>query len=88
MVKESLGDMLREPFHNTKSEIRSVVYNVFEQVLLGLPRKYVIGEKLNTHIAKFVDIHADVEGLSKTLIASSSLWRLLQFLAGQNEYSS
>lgn len=39
--------------------------------MLELPLKNVVGETLDTHIAKFFDSDAATEGLSKRLLISS-----------------
>lgn len=63
VLEESLENILRESFHNWQSGIRSVVYNVLEQVILDLLRKDVIGETLEAHIGKVFDTDEAAEGL-------------------------
>lgn len=63
---------MRTCYRNSQSGIRSVVYDVDEQLMLDLLRKDVIGEKLDRHIAKFFDTEAATDGLSKKLMTSSS----------------
>lgn len=53
MVEETLQNTLRAFFLNVQSGIRSVVYNVVEQLVLDLLHQEVIAETLETHIAKF-----------------------------------
>lgn len=58
MIEESLDGTQRTSLHNVQSGIQSVVYNVFEHVMVGLLSKYLIGETLNNPIAMFFDTNA------------------------------
>lgn len=62
MVEESLDDNLRTSFQNAQSGIRSLVYNVVEQVVLDMQRKDAIGETVYIQIAKFFDSDAAAGG--------------------------
>lgn len=53
MVEEALDEALPIALHNTQSEVRSVVYNRVEQIMLDLLRKAVIGEILDAHIMNY-----------------------------------
>lgn len=54
------------------SGIRSLMYNVSEEVILDLPRKDVICKTLNAHIAKPLDTDVAADMLPKKLVTSSS----------------
>lgn len=69
MAEELVDDILRMPFNQEQSDIRSIVNNVAEQDFLDLLRNSVIGQMLDAHIAKFFDTDAAAEGLSKRMLA-------------------
>lgn len=72
MIEEGAGWHSTEDARNMQSGVRSVAYNIFEQVLLNLHRKDVNEEKLDTQIVKNLDTDTAVEGLSKRFFTSSS----------------
>lgn len=67
LVEESSDDLLRMSYHNTQCWTRSVLYKAVEQVMLDLLHNDVIGETLQSHIAKFFDTDAAANLLSKKL---------------------
>lgn len=71
--KELSEDLLRPSCHKARSEIRSVVHNVAEQVLLDPLRRVVPGETLHTHIERFFDTDVACNWILKKLLTSSSL---------------
>lgn len=62
MVKELRDKLLRISFHSAQSSMRSVVYNVVEQMTLRLIGKDVITEALHTYKVEFFDIEAATDG--------------------------
>lgn len=62
MVGEWLDEILQSLFNNAQGGIRSVVYGVFEKVLLHLPRKQATGAAMEGHIVKFSDSDAAAKG--------------------------
>lgn len=69
IFEKLLSDIPRMSFHNTQICIQSVVFNVFQQVMLDQLRKYVTGENLDAQIAKIFDTNAATEGFSKSVPA-------------------
>lgn len=72
MVEMSLESIMRTLFHHVQSCIRSVIYNVFEQIILGLLCKEVIGETLEARREKLLDTDASADRFSKRLLTSGS----------------
>lgn len=64
MVYESLDGILGTSFHKRQSSIRSVVYQVVQQVMLDLLRMDVIGEMIEAQIAKLYNMDVVTDGLS------------------------
>lgn len=62
MVEELLIKILGMSFHKAVRSIRSVVYNVFEQVMLDLLWKDIAGETIDAHITKIFNTDAANEG--------------------------
>lgn len=58
LMEESLYSLLRQWPHSTQCGIRSVVYNILDQVMLDLLGKDVIRDTLGAHIAKLFDTDA------------------------------
>lgn len=58
MVGEALDEAVHISLYNARSGVRSVAYNVVEQMMLYLLRKNVIGKTLYAHIVKNFDIYA------------------------------
>lgn len=52
MVQESLDEVLKSLFKKAQIGMLSVVYNIFEQVMLDLPRKDVIQRTLDEQKAR------------------------------------
>lgn len=73
LVEEFLDDILRKSYRNAQSGILSAVHYVEEQDVLDQLRKEVVGETLDVHIAKFLDMDAAADRVSKKLLTSSSL---------------
>lgn len=71
VLKELLDDIIRRVYHNAQCGIRSVVYNVVEQVMLDQLRKDVSRETLNAHTAKLLDINTDADRILMNLLTSS-----------------
>lgn len=65
MVEYVLDDVLRKTVHSAQCGNQSVLYNDVEQIMLHLSRQHVIEETVNAYIAKYFNIYADAEGLSK-----------------------
>lgn len=72
LVEEPVDDALPAPYHNPQNEIRSVVYNIVEQVMLDTLREEVFDEPLNPFIVIFFDSDVPFDRLSKNLLTSSS----------------
>lgn len=70
MVKEVLNEIVRMLVHSWQSRLSSVLYIVEELVILDLLRKALIGERLEEHMAKFLDTEAAAEEMWKRLLAS------------------
>lgn len=78
--EDSLDDILSKSFFKAQCSIQSVFYNVAEQVLLELLRKYVIEKMLDAYIAKLLETNGAAEGLRKRLLACSfSMARSVNF---------
>lgn len=63
---------MRTSYHNAQSGIRSVVYNLVEQVMLDLFRNDFIGEKFEAHVAKAFDTEAAADRLLNKVLTSGS----------------
>lgn len=72
MVEESLDDLLQTSLHNARTNIRPIVYNVVNHIMLELLGKHVIGETLDAHVAKYFYTNAGADGVSKILLTSCS----------------
>lgn len=83
MVQELLDDVLETLFHNRRSDIRPVLYNVFDLVILPLLPQDVVKEMSDTRIAMFFDTDAVTERISKMFLPSRSFIRLLQLFRSQ-----
>lgn len=66
MIKKFLEERLSASFKNAQSSIESVVYKVVEQVVLDLLRKEIMGETMDSHIAKLFDTDAACDRLWKS----------------------
>lgn len=65
MVEKSLDGLLRTSLHNARNYTRSVVYNMFQEVMLDLVCQRLFREMLDDHIVKISDNIAVFEGMSK-----------------------
>lgn len=70
IIEDLLDDILRKSIHNAQVGITSVMYDIDEQVVVELLHKDVDGDTLDAHIAKFFDIDAAADWLSKNLLTS------------------
>lgn len=68
MVDEPLNGVLHKMIHNAESGLRSVLYNVVEQVMVDMLQRDVIGKTLDAHIAKFLCTDEVAEGVSTRLL--------------------
>lgn len=64
-IEKSLGTYNANRSKTRKSSIWSVVYIVFEQVMLDLLHKHVISDTLDAHISKLFDTYAAADRLSE-----------------------
>lgn len=71
-IQEGLDDVQHITFHNAQSRVGLVIYNVLQQEMLDLSRKQVIEEMLGVHTVKSSDTNEAAEGLSKSLLTSTS----------------
>lgn len=79
-VREALDDYLPEGFRNAQNGVRSVVYDIAEQVILHRLREEVIKETLVIHITSYFDMDEATEKLSKRLLTwTSSIARIATF---------
>lgn len=72
MVERALGEVLRKTFNITQRGVRSVVYNIVEQVVSDPPRTNINGEMLDVHITKCFETDEATGGLSKRLLPPTS----------------
>lgn len=79
MVEKALYYILQSLYYK-KSNFRSVVYNLREQVVLEMLRNDVLQETLNAQIEKFSDNDRTVDGPSKSLLTPSSSVHLLRHI--------
>lgn len=70
MVDNSLEDIQRKSLPNAQSGIRSVVFNVVQDMIFGLLRKDLTAETLDAHIAKSLEPDTAIDGLSRRLLIS------------------
>lgn len=73
MIEETIENIFFEEYHKAQRSLRIVVCNVFEQAMLDILRKDVIGNTLDVHSAKFFDIEITAKKLSEKLLTSSLL---------------
>lgn len=69
MVGVFSDDTLRMSFHNGQSNISSVVYSMFVQVMPDWLCNKVNRKTLDAHIGKFFDHSAEASGVSMSLKA-------------------
>lgn len=79
MVKEALDGVLHKTFHNTQSGVRSVIYNIVEQVLLDLLHEDDTKETLDAHITNLFSTCEARAGLSKKLLTSTTFMAPIAF---------
>lgn len=72
LVEESLDDILQCAYENARSGVRSVVYNVVEQVVFDLIRQDVIGETLDKHISAYLDTENAADKVCDKLLSNNS----------------
>lgn len=72
MVEELSVDILMTLFHNAQNSIRTVIYDVLEQLMLDLVCEELIRELLKAHITKYIYADAGVAGFSKRLLTARS----------------
>lgn len=71
MVKKQLDDILRDAIQNSPSDIRSVAYNIVEQVMFHLPEKDITWECYRLITVTFINSKAATKGLSKRVSTMS-----------------
>lgn len=72
LIEESMDDVLQKLLQNAQWGIRLVVCNVVEQVMLDLLHEEVIGNMLDSLIAKCFDNNATADRLSQKLLTSNT----------------
>lgn len=83
----ALDEILRKTPHNVQSGVQSVLYNFVEQVNIDLLLKDLIGDTLDAHIMNKFNAYVAAEGLSKSLLTSSSLMAPIATLVRRNAYT-
>lgn len=71
MIEELLDDILRKSLQNGQMDIRAVVYNTVDQVMLDVLHTDVNGDTLDAHIANFFDTDAAIDRLSQRWLTSN-----------------
>lgn len=72
LIKEFLEEVLGSPLPNSQSGIRSISHNVFEHMMLDLLCNDVLEDTLDAHTAKFSDIDAATDRVSRRSLMSTT----------------
>lgn len=75
IMVESVENILRTLLHPMQRSIRSIIYFIVEQVMMGLFPRGVIGDTLDAQIAQYFMTDALTEGRPKKLLAFSSFMK-------------
>lgn len=68
VIEDLMDDTIHKSFHKVLSGFWSLLYNIFEQVLLDLSREYIGRISSATHIAKHFDTDAEANILLDKLL--------------------
>lgn len=83
MVADVLDDVLCSTLHHMQRTVRSIFYNVADQVIWELVCWGVIGQTINALVAMFFDKNEAAEGLSEKLLTLTSFVPLIATVSGR-----